>query len=87
MIWKSLTPYTGVQIWKSLTPYTGVQIGRVNLGRDRGLATRLMGSKDKPPSVAAWSGARELKRVRWDFQDTSIEGMVKWAAQVVRLCS
>lgn len=73
-------------IWEELARVvegTGVHIGRVNLGRDRGLAERLMGSKDSVPSVAAWGGGKEIRRVRWEFQDSSMEGIVKWAANAV----
>jgi hypothetical protein len=49
----------------------------------QGLASALMGSKETVPSIAAWSGKKELRRVRWEFQDTSTDGLVKWVALAV----
>lgn len=48
-----------------------INIGRINLGRDKGLGSRLQGSKDGLPSVAVWDGEREVRRLRWEFHDIS----------------
>lgn len=58
-----------------------INIGRINLGRDKGLASRLQGSKDGLPSVAMWDGETEVRRLRWEFHDISVEGLIKFIAQ------
>jgi len=58
-----------------------VNIGRVNLGRDKGLGSRLQGSKDGLPSVAVWDGSTEVRRLRWEFHDISVDGIIKFIAQ------
>jgi len=63
---------------------TGVRVGRVNMGRDKGLATRLLaGGKDSLPSVTIFDGETEIRRLRWEFQDTSVEGIVRLVATAV----
>eukprot|EP00960_Hanusia_phi_P055666 763026-Hanusia_phi.AAC.10 len=61
-----------------------ISVGRVNLGRDKGLGSRLMGSKDTVPSIAIWDGEAEVRRVRFQFHDVSVDGMVKFVAQAMR---
>ena len=58
-----------------------INIGRVNLGREKGLGSRLQGSKDGLPSVAVWDGATEVRRLRWEFHDISVDGIIKFIAQ------
>jgi len=58
-----------------------VNIGRVNLGRDKGLGSRLQGSKDGLPSVTVWDGPTEVRRLRWEFHDISVDGIIKFIAQ------
>ena len=43
----------------------------------------IIGSKESVPSFEAWSGKKELRCVRWEFQDTSTDGLVKWVALAV----
>uniref|UniRef100_A0A7S4JUP3 DnaJ homolog subfamily C member 16 n=1 Tax=Guillardia theta TaxID=55529 RepID=A0A7S4JUP3_GUITH len=61
-----------------------ISVGRVNLGRDKGLGSRLMGSKDTVPSIAIWDGATEVRRVRFQFHDVSVDGLIKFVAQAMR---
>ena len=58
-----------------------INIGRINLGREKGLGSRLQGSKDGLPSVAVWDGSAEVRRLRWEFHDISVEGLIKFIAQ------
>lgn len=58
-----------------------INIGRINLGRDKGLASRLQGSKGSLPSVAMWDGELEVRRLRWEFHDISVDGLIKFIAQ------
>jgi len=60
-----------------------IGVGRVNLGRDKGLGTRLMARKESTPSVAVWDGEEEVRRLRWEFHDVSVEGIIKLVAQAI----
>eukprot|EP00961_Rhodomonas_salina_P271759 3671731-Rhodomonas_salina.2 len=56
-----------------LFPRGLLQVGRVNLGRDKGLGTRLMARKESTPSVAVWDGEEEV-RVRETEEGSEREG-------------